>query len=129
MVNPHRIVGGDGPIEKAPRLLSGNFLPQFCENGLLVPEFQHFVLTTNEFRITDFLKHRLPNPILSALSAKNRQFAKKPGPGRSVCRATAMRYGIKAGLIPLPHPSEATNLARLATGMPSHLTPVAYGLS
>ena len=40
-----------------------------------------------------------------------------------------MRYGIKAGLIPLPHPSEATNLTRLAPGIPSQLTPITYGLS
>ena len=58
MMDPHRIVGRDWPIQETPGRLASNLIPQFPEDRAFAPELQDFVFPANKFRVSNFLKHQ-----------------------------------------------------------------------
>ena len=59
VVDAHRIVCGDRPVEEAPARPASVSLTQLLEDFLILPELQSRVLTTNEIGVFDFLEHVL----------------------------------------------------------------------
>ena len=57
VVDAHRVVGGDGAVEEAPRRLARILLPQSGEDVLLGPEAKHVVLAADKFSVANLLEH------------------------------------------------------------------------
>jgi hypothetical protein len=57
-MDTHWVVGGDWSVEETPGSFAGDLLPELLENRSIVPELQDLVFSANEFRVSDFFKHR-----------------------------------------------------------------------
>ena len=57
VMHAHRIIGGDGPIQKTPPLLTAIFFPQLAECVVLSPEVKDEVFARNEVAVGNGLKH------------------------------------------------------------------------
>src|SRR5690349_6633248 len=50
MVNAHRVVRSNRPVQERPARALGILLPQFVENALILPKTQNFALHDREVR-------------------------------------------------------------------------------
>ncbi len=62
MVNAHRVVGGDGTVEKAPTFATCVFSSQLLKRLLLKPEFQYGMFAGDKIAVGDRLKHENGEP-------------------------------------------------------------------
>ena len=77
MVNAHRVVGGDGTVEKAPTFATCVFSSQLLKRLLLKPEFQDGMFAGDKIAVGDMLKHENREPE----SAMGENVGKTAGPG------------------------------------------------
>ena len=62
VVNAHRVVGGDRPVEKAPALAARILSSQLLKCLLVPPELQNRVFAGNKIAVGDGLKHEIRGP-------------------------------------------------------------------
>jgi hypothetical protein len=64
-MHPHRVVGGDGAVQKAPVRLPAVLLAELVEDAGRFPEGQNFVFAADEPGISrDFFEHSLDDLVL-----------------------------------------------------------------
>src|SRR5262245_27379568 len=72
MMHTHRVIGGNGPIQKRPARLAAIFLAQLIENAFLVPEFKNRPLLSGEIDLgLNLLKTRHHNTSASKFNFGN----------------------------------------------------------